>query len=66
MYSSFMRFSNALIMAAIFASVSLLLFVTFTHSLDASINRVLFSLFDFLRTIIHVAILVPKNRLSGS
>ena len=49
-----------------FSSVSLLLLVTFTHSLLASINKVLFSFLDLLNTIMQVAIEVPKNKLSGS
>ena len=49
-----------------FSCVSLLLFVTLIHSLVASMNNVLLSTLFFLRTIIQVAIDVPKKRLEGN
>ena len=53
-------------MFSIFSSVNLLLFVTFTHSFIASINNILLSFLLFFKTMMHVAIDVPKNRLSGN
>ena len=50
----------------IFSGVSLLLLVIFTHSLLASMKRVELSFLLFFNTIMQVAIVVPKKRLSGS
>ena len=36
------------------------------EQLNASINNVEFSFLDFLRTMIHVAIDVPKNKFEGN
>ena len=57
---------NTSTIRSIFSGVSLLLLVTFTHSLVASINKVLLSALFFFITIIQVAIEVPKNRLLGN
>ena len=53
-------------MFSMFSGVSLLLFVTLTHSFDASMKTVCVSALDFLSTMMQVAIVVPKKRFSGS
>lgn len=51
---------------SMFSCVSLLLFVTLTHSAEASMNSVLLSALPFFSTMMQVAIEVPKNRLLGN
>jgi len=49
-----------------FASVSLFLLPPRTNSAEASMKRIALSVFDFLSTMMHVAMVVPKNRSDGS